>query len=349
MSGCVHVRAQDRDELARVFTEHNARRNGLGEENLTAHTEPLLAGPPGCRWDIILTNIPAKTGTPVLEDFIPRSAGALKKDGRVFLVAVNTLADFFRSRIAAAGAHLHIEETGKEHSVFVYGRNEAAAAAHESGPLVFDENFPQAYPFYIRNRSGYEMEGISYRLDTIYGAPDFDNPGGAVQAAAKLAVKIDLELKLRGKEAALLINDSGQGHFALWLERYLRHGVFRWVISGRNALALAAARAALSAALPPEAAPAALSSIIPVTDISLDRRRIEKAGPFALIAFFPEGGNLGFRETLFDETVIDSGGIVIAGMTSAEAERFDRKKPSFLCRVGDIKRKGFRAMAYQAR
>jgi len=277
----------------------------------------------------------------VLEDFVRRSAGILKKDGRVFLVAVNTLADFFRSRIVAAGAHLLAEESGKEHTVFVYGPNEAAAAAN---PLVFDENFPRAYPFYIRNQSAYEMEGISYGLDTIYGAPDFDNPGGAVQAAAKLAVKIDLASKLRGKEASLLINDSGQGHFALWLARYL-NGSFRWVLSGRNALALAAAKSALSAALPPEAtASSTLFPAIPVADISLERRCLEAAEPFALAAFFPEGGNFSFPET-----VIDTGGIAIVGMASAEAERFDRKKPAGLHRLGDIKRKGFRAMAYQAR
>ena len=333
-----HVRAQDRDELARVFTLHNARRNGLDGENLSAYTEPLLAGPPACRWDIILSNIPAKAGQPVLEDFIRRSAGILKKDGRVFLVAVNTLADFFRSRIAAAGAPLIAEENGKEHTVFVYGPNEAAAAA---SPLLVDKNFPGAYPFYIRNRGEYEMESISYRLDTVYGAPDFDKPGGAIQAAAKLSLKIDLAAKLRGNEAALLINDSGQGHFALWLARYLDGSASRWVLSGRNALALAAAQAGLSAALPQTADIRAAASIAPDADTFLER------GPFALIAYFPE-------------TVTDSawqgiarlaapGGIVIAGMTSAEAERFDRKKPAALCRLGDLKRKGFRAMAYQGR
>jgi len=326
-----HVRSQDRDELARIFTEYNARRNGLGEDHLTAHTEPLLAGPPDCRWDIILTNIPAKAGRPVLEDFIRRSAGLLKKDGRVFLVAVNTLANFFRSRITAAGAPLVVEESGKEHTVFVYGPAEAQAS-----PLLLDEHFPAAYPFYIRNQNGYEMEDIPYRLDTVHGAPDFDSPGGALQAAAKLFVKIDLASKLREKDGALLIHDSGQGHFALWLARYLKQPAFRWVFSGRNVLALAAAKSAMSAALG-----GAMPTVIPAADIALDSRRIAAEGPFALAAFFPEG------KALFPQALIGSGCILLAGMSSAEAERFDRKKPAALRRIGDIKRKGFRALAYQ--
>jgi len=327
------VRSQDRDELARIFTEYNARRNGLDETLLAAHTEPLLSGPPDCRWDIILTNIPAKAGRPVLEDFIRRSAGVLKKDGRVFLVAVNTLADFFRSRIAAAEAPLVTEETGKEHTVFVYGPCETPAS-----PLLFDADFPAAYPFYIRNQNGYEMDDIPYRLDTLHGAPDFDSPGGAIQAAAKLALKIDLASKLRGKEGKVLIHDSGQGHFALWLARYLDGGAFRWVLSGRNILALAASRSALNVA-----GSGASLSVLPAADIALECCRPGAEGPFALAALFPEG------KADFPQEVIDTGGILLAGMSSAEAERFDRKKPPALRRIGDLKRKGFRALAYQGR
>ena len=333
------LRAQDRDDLSRVFTAHNARRNGFDGECFQAYTEPLLAGPPDCRWDIILTNIPAKAGRPVLEDFVRRSAAILKKDGLVFLVAVNTLADFFRSRIAQAGAPLVREESGKEHTVFVYGRSEAAVERKDS-PIIFDENFPQAYPFYIRNRNTYEMEGLSYRLDTVHGAPDFDSPSAAIQAAAKLTVKLGLSAKLCGKDAAVLVHDSGQGHFALWLAQYLCGGDFRWVFSGANAVALAAARSALNAALP-----GARASIIPAADISLDRQRIEAAGRFALIAFFPEKS----PETAWQglSGLAAPGGIIIAGMSSVQAERFDRKKPPLLHRLGDLKRKGFRALAYQ--
>jgi len=286
----------------------------------------------------------------------------LNKDGRVFLVAVNTLADFFRTRIAAAASPL-AEETGKEHSVFVYGGKPApeasAGADHESGPLVFDGSFSRNYPFYIRNRNTYEMEDLSYRLDTVYGAPDFDSPGGAVQAAAKLAVKTGLASRLTEGDTAggaALIHDSGQGHFALWLVHYLAKASaakapasLPLVLSGRNILALAAARAAL-------ASTGTAPIIVPAADLFLDRDRLRDAataaaahGCFGFIAYIPETVPETNRDAAAWEALSDlaqPGAIVIAAMNSAEAERFDRKKTAAWRRLGDIKRNGFRALAY---
>ena len=330
---------------------------------------------------MILCNVPAKAGLPVLEDFVRRSTGLLKADGKVFLVAVNTLAGFFRSRIAALASPIK-EKAGNEHTVFVYGKADGPAdgkadsksdgKADSTGPalpLLFDESFPQSYPFYIRHRNEYEMEKIPYRLDTVHGAADFDSPGGAVQAAAKLAVKIGLaeKLALSSPGNVLIHDDAGQGHFALWLAHYLEEKEnrreIRWLFSGRNVLALAAAKAALASAR------AAMPSlIIPSADIFLDREALASASTqagghsgkgFALIAFFPEAvpetdrhqaawDGLSYlaagNEDAGDER---PGGIVIAAMSSTEAERFDRKKPAAFARLGEVKRRGFRALAYR--
>jgi hypothetical protein len=362
MAGCFHVRAQDRDELARIFTTYNAERNGILNSVFQAHTEPLLSGPQDMRWDLILSNIPAKAGPVVLEDFIHRSAAILKKEGKVFLVAVNTLADFFRSQIVTTGAPLIIEETGKEHTVFVYGSSDESNQGGDDiakSPLAFDESFP--WNFYIRNKNTYEMEDIVYNLDTVHGAQDFDSPSGRVQAAAKLAVKTNLASMMAKRETAetsLLVYDEGQGHFALWLASYIKDPMpYRWVLSGRNVLALAASRTALNEAktvlVTVKTGIAANRNsmnksdikMIPAVDIFLDRERITTAGKFDLVAFFPEKAAENAWEGL--AFVAKPNSIVIVGMASAEAERFDRKKPLGWNRLGDIKRKGFRALMYQ--
>jgi len=371
-----NVRAQDRDELARIFTEYNALNNGLGTEIFNSYAEPLLAGPPG--WNLIFSNIPAKAGKSVLMDFVSRSARLLKKDGKIFLVAVNSLSDFFRLQINTHAALLK-EENGKEHTVFVYGRAENGPGNRiESGaqydPVIFDRNFPGSYPFYFRktaDQNEYRMENISYRLDTIHGAPDFDSPGGALEAAAKLSVKINLASKLAPHltgEAAMLIHEGGQGHFALWLSNYMR-GDFRRanpnvVLSGRNILALSAAQAALK---PAEAALESAQTttvvpgstnftpiIIPAVDIFLDRERItsvcSSGKGFFFIAYFPEiVPETDRREDAWEglSQLCAEGGIVIAGMSSSDSERYDRKKSAAFSRLGEIKRKGFRAFAYK--
>jgi hypothetical protein len=352
--GALLVRAQDRDELARIFTEYNAKRNGFTAETFKAHTEPLLSGPPG--WDIILTNIPAKAGIPVLEDFVHRSAALLKNDGRVFLLAVNTLADFFQSQFTKAGILLIKKETGRKHTVFVYNRaDKTTEQSPEKFPLIFNEDFPKSYSFYIRNQNEYEMEKIRYCLDTVHGAPDFDQPGGAIKAAAKLSLKIDLAAKLAGwaaqTQSRLLVYDAGQGHFSLWLAHYLKAAgseKYQWVLSGRNILALGAARAALTASM--GLSGKNLSAIL-AADIFLDQERLAVNEGFALIAFFPETVPETDRQEADWEALaglIAPGGIAIVGMSSAEAERFDRKKLPVFSRLGEIKRKGFRALAIRA-
>jgi hypothetical protein len=357
----IKVRSQDRDELARIFTAHNAEKNGISAENLEAFTEPLLAGQPGQKWDFILTNIPAKAGLPVLEDFISRSAGLLKKDGKVFLVAVHTLADFFRAVIKTSASLLH-EEKGKEHTVFVYtgvqsggapagGPSEAKAAA----PKKKGSGFFWGNPAYLRTSAEYEMEETSYHIDAVYGASDFDNPGGETEAAAKLMAKL---ISKETNTQAVLIHEGGPGHFPVWLISKLKNqfkGLL--VLSGRNILALEAARHnclnALEKTNPENSKPEkAEIKIIPSVDLAFDKERLqsEAVSGYSLIAAFPELVPQTNRLDAIWEGMnylLAPGGLAVLGFPSTEAGRFDRKKPAGFTRAGDIKRKGFRALAYK--
>ena len=249
-----------------------------------------------------------------------------------------------------------LEEAAKEHTVFVYGKSETAAGGSTvfRASVLFDDNFPAAYPFYIRNKSEYEMEGLTYQLNTIHGAADFDTPGGAVQAAAKLAVKINLASKLRAERQNVLIHSEGQGHFALWLAAYLNAaetvGDCRYTISGRNVLALASTRAAMTTALVSassmENSAVKSIAIIPSADIFLDSQRLGAQEPFSLTAFFPETVTGTTWQGLTRITA--GGGIILVALSSVEAARFDKKKPPTVRRLADIKRNGFRALAYQS-
>jgi hypothetical protein len=365
----VRVRSQDRDELARVFTEYNARQNGVPPGQLSAHTEPLLAGPPGARWDLILSNIPAKAGEPVLADFVSRSAGLLNAGGRVLVVAVNPLADFFRARIRNASLPLYREETGRGHTVLLYGPGESGPAAYplpEGGEDLF-----QRVPAYLRNRGAYEIEGVSYVLDTCYGAASFDHPGGAVLAAAKLLTRLGLDKFVPPPEEPphplpVLIHGEDQGHFPAWLIRWAagenpgRALPFRpLVLSGRNILALEACRHNTLAALgsiPGEKSPGT-ALVRPAVDLSPPDPGTppleEPAGRgYPFIAVFPEPVPQTGRYGSYWEglaRLLAPQGIVLAALSASEAERFDRKKPPSFTRLGDIKRKGFRALAYQNR
>jgi hypothetical protein len=368
MGGGVRVRAQDRDDLARLVTSYNAGKNRIPPSVLEARTEPLLAGPGDVRWDLILSNIPAKAGRPVLEDFVRRSAGLLNPGGRVVMAAVHTLAGFFREQIAAAGVQPAQEEQNAEYSVFVFGGNPVIHAA----PVGIEPGFLEHYPFYVRATSNCKIEEIPLRLETVHGAPGFDDPGGAVLAAAKLARRIEPR-KLALDGAPVLIHEPGQGFFPCWLLEYLhRAGCLppALVLSGRNILALEAARHNVKITLKGTAA--AGLTIVPAADLQCfhagDAVQINPEsnsppeqytpdGRFGFVAAFPEQpprGSLSRQMDWFTElwktvsSLLAGGGVFIAGFGSTDAERFDRKKPAGFIRFGDLKRKGFRALGYES-
>jgi len=378
------VRCQDRDELARLITTHNAALNGIAPTLLEAYTEPLLAGLPlverlDARWDLILTNIPAKAGTPVLADFVRRSAGLLNPGGRVIMVAVRTLADFFRERIAAE-AELLQEHTGPGHSVFVYTR-----AANQSQPAMAVNGGPDfitQHPFYVRAEITRDIEDIPIHLTTIHGASGFDNPGGAVLAAAKLARRLGPEqFPLNGEP--LLVHEPDQGFFPCWLIALKKltteeHGVSDvksplktpscpknsstpWLIlSGRNILALEAARYNVTQNVRQNVLQNGntTAAIVPAADLSLGETALRQAAggrPYGCIAAFPEllpqsslPKGVDQLAAIWDAVppLLAEGGIFLVTFSSSDAERFDRKKPAGFTRLGSVKRNGFRALAY---
>ncbi|GHV73126.1 hypothetical protein AGMMS49940_04280 [Spirochaetia bacterium] len=343
----VAIRAQDRDELARAFTEYNAGRNGVPVDLrsgavLSAHTEPLLAGPKTTApaWDLILSNIPAKTGEPVLLDFIPRSAGLLTEGGSVMVVVVNTLADLFRSRIRELELPLLHDESGKEHTVLAYG------AKSKKVTDAIGDDFLRQWPCYVRCSGDFELEGTGYHIDACQGVAGFDKPGEAVRAAARLISHRGPAIIAPCMEKAILVHEPDQGHFPVWLLRYLentgRMGHGQVVLSGRNILALLAARHNLAGA----------AQVVPAVDIMLNRDELLAASgkPYGAVFLFPDMVPQTSRIGAYWEglgALLETGGQALITLPSSEAERFDRGKPQGFVRTGDHKRHGFRALGYK--
>jgi 16S rRNA G1207 methylase RsmC len=341
------VRCQDRDELARLFTAYNARKNGIPSSRFSVHTEPLLGGNSQDRWDLILSNIPAKAGASVLIDFILRSAGLLTPSGRALIVVVNPLAGFFYAQIQQGGIPLLCRETLKEHTVFMYGSSSTQAEPIQGGGA-----FLRNYPAYHRCSNSYAIGNIAYTLDAVHGVGDFDTPNGTVLVAAKLTNRLQgtqyfpLEQSL-----AILIHEPGQGHFPVWLMEYLSKpaGDHTFVLAGRNILALEASRHNLKKTS--NTIHIETCSVIDLglyQEILLETIRPRKGYDF-IVAFPDSVPQTNQLTALWQglEGLLVPGGIAVLGFSGTEAERFDRKKLKTFARLWDGNRKGFRAMAYQ--
>ncbi|MFA6507018.1 MAG: methyltransferase [Treponemataceae bacterium] len=323
----VAVRAQDRDELARVFSAQNAVRNGLGAGVFNAFTEKMLDGSEGARYDLIVSNLPAKAGSPVLANFFHRSSRMLTAGGSVAVVIVNTLADSARKWLRDADAPILAEETGIEHTVFVYGESRAPGKEAASDP-------------YLRTEAEHELESIRYAIRALHGVADFTEPSRAVAVAAKLALKL-------GVFARVLVHEAEQGHFPVFLAsaaRREKRSMPDFVICGRNTLALEAARDNTAAC-------GAQAVTVPVADFGLCAEQVSADfGNFDLVATFPD---IVPRTDRFTDTwkgaakVLLPGGYLVIAVSSSDAARFDKLKTTDFTRAGDLKRDGFRALAYR--
>jgi hypothetical protein len=382
------VRAQDRDKLARIFTRGNGARNGLKAGCFQVRTEALLDAGAGETWDLILSNIPAKAGEPVLRDFIHRSALLLAPGGRVLIVAVKPLADFFRAAVRESGAPLLQEEAGPEHQIFVYGASPGGRDGGE-GASSSGQNGAPRRPAYLRNSASYEMEGIAYRITAVHGAAEFDRPGGAAETAAKLLRRLGADRLFPPGPAApepgetpgpaagraparVLIHEGGQGHFPLWFLEFLTQEGIRpprvLVLHGRNILALEAARDSIADAgrgfTEAGHGPDGGTELrpLPGVDLGLDRNllaaRLRGGDPpddgnpaqqcCDFIAAFP-GVVPGTRpyDRIWEGlgSLLLPGGAALIALPAAEADRLIKRRPSGFTWLGDLKRRGFRALA----
>jgi hypothetical protein len=170
-------------------------------------------------------------------------------------------------------------------------------------------------------------------------------------------------------QVPLLVHEPGQGFFPCWLIGFLNsdygHGFLsfvhgsRCILSGRNILALEAARHNLMQHK--------TTTLVPAVDLQLGKSTLLEAScgqQYAFIAAFPEllpqsslpktakgGASRSGHDQLAAiweslPTLLCENGIFLAAFSSSEAERFDRKKPQGFTRLGSIKRNGFRAVAY---
>lgn len=214
------VVARDRLALAAAFTAENARLNGL---EVDAAPGLLLEGVPG-PWDLIVSNLPAKAGEPVLADFISRSLGLLAPTGLVAVVLVETLAPWFAERLVEAGAVVDHEESGPGYRVFHY---RASSVPTEASP-------PTAFPdVYRRSAVRWSVGTRNFLQKTFFGLANFD----ALDYRTQVSLPLLENLPLRGDG---LIWEPVQGHLAHWADSLMSPDSVLH-LAGNDALGVAAA------------------------------------------------------------------------------------------------------------
>lgn len=312
----LEVTARDRLALAAAFTAENALINGLEVDVAPG----LLLHDPG-PWDLIVSNLPAKAGEPVLADFVRRSQALLAPGGLVAVVVVEPLAPWFSAELDRAGAARSYEEGGRGYRVFHY--RAAASNAPVSG-------LPPAFPsVYQRGEFSWSVGSQGFRQKTYYGLPNFDG------LDYRLGVTFPLldTVSLRGDG---LVWEPVQGHLATWADAVVAQGSVIH-LGGNDLLGLEAASQNLGR-------PSRVCHPVPaVADLTLGT---ESLG-WALVQLHPE------PEVPWVEATLEAllrllapGASLVVNGTSTDLTRFLDRHRGFRKRT-DGRSKGWRAVVLE--
>ena len=220
---------QDRDALAAAFARENARTNGC----LQARVDCGLAFEhmDGETFDLIVSNLPAKAGAPVLQSFFHSIRSHLAPGGTACVVIVAPLSELALSTVSETGAELVHQETDNSYTVLHF--------RFAGGPVEVPRTRDALSP-YIRTEQTFAHRETSYLLRTAWSLPDFDTLSHA------LALSFDM---LSGVSIAgeLLVWNPGQGHIPAFLAARGSNAINGISLAARDSLELAITERALRA------------------------------------------------------------------------------------------------------
>ena len=219
--------AVDRDALAMRMTRENSELNSIEG----AQIQGSVGLHAGCReWDLIVCNLPAKAGHPVIEELLSSFAESLSASGIAAVVVVKPLESLLSNFLERSEIDVVCRDGTNDHTVFHYryrARNQPSGV-HDLDP-------------FIRRTMLFEARRMHYRLSTVFGLPDFDTIG----TAAHLAIELADDCRLGGD---ILFWNPGQGHTALFANAKNGQQIDRYILAGRDLLALEITKKNLEAA-----------------------------------------------------------------------------------------------------
>jgi len=168
------VHLVDRDALALEFTKINAKANNLAidtSENSKHIFESLgYSNVQDTDYDVILSNIPAKVGEPMLIEMLFGAKKHLKKGGLVGIVVIDAIADFVHEELKKAVKHEQLERTHYKswpgHHVYWYRFLPDAFEQTETWKIA-DESF-------VRDSVTFDFRKYAYQAQVSYDLPEFD-------------------------------------------------------------------------------------------------------------------------------------------------------------------------------
>ena len=338
---------QDRDALAVEFAARNCRENRIHDAHIIGNI--AFQDLNERQFDLILSNIPAKAGTPVLDNIIGTSLSFLRPTGIVCIVVVHTLVSLIAEAIESRGGQIIFRDDSKTHTVFHYKRSMEVSAFLPR--IEGESSIPDYMKPYVRGKFTFQSGNISYRLVSVFGLPDFDTIGHPTRLSLELFTAAARNGAFRAGDSNLLFWNPGQGHLPVFAAESIRRSADpepAIILSGRDMLQLHASNINLRGLTPPHNSAKALH--LPAIE-ELSEQLGRECVDFACIIPNPiPGTRWEIRAVAAFMDLLIPGGHLIVAATSTEAHRFLLAKGQAgrnLKLVRENKKHGFRAMLFR--
>ncbi|MDZ7792649.1 MAG: methyltransferase [Spirochaetia bacterium] len=332
--GYPHLRVtmQDRDALALAFSRYNAQKNSA--EGVHVVGGLAFQGLQGQHFDLVISNIPAKVGEPVLRQLY---RSMLFHATLSAIVVVNPLADYTQQTLAELGAQILYRAQGSGHSVFYFTPVQSALASEEklSAEELPSEELPSAY---FRTSAQFEYADLSYWLDTVWGLADFDSIPFQSQSAYRCVKSADPFNRI-------CIWNPGQGHSVALLAAAQLHQPLTVDLLGRDMLALQASRHNLRAQ-PHVSLGQLLHSPNPIIAAEKLKNEPNSQAPDLMIVELEHLAGVPRAQEVLSaaRVLLEPGGILLITGKSAHVQQFDHSPEGF-CSVTVKKHKGYKSVA----
>jgi len=320
---------RDRDALACAFSRRNAARNKVRPEAVDHAL--FLSGIENQLFDLVLCNVPAKAGPPVLDRFLRDLPGIVSGRGYGAVVVVQPIAEAALESIAASGAAILHTETGTGHVAVIFRRGAAVSPLPE---LQESPEAEESQGVYLRSEQAIRGGKAIYRLHGYWGLPEFDTPSFETDLAIDLCDKI---LDGSSVKRALFIN-PGIGRVACHVRSRKKDAVID--LCGRDALELAASYGNIALNRKKDA----------VDGMSVaDATGLPDSAYDLIVEFVELIPRVDTLENSWNqaERLLRAGASYIAVMPSSVMDRFARHRLKIFNRMAERKKKGFACASWR--
>jgi 16S rRNA G1207 methylase RsmC len=222
-AGCpsAEVHMTDRDALALEYSRENASLNGF--DDLKIYGSLAYDSIKDTDFDLIVSNIPAKVGEPILKNMIIDAQDHLIDGGKVVIVVIDAINDFINQELTQdENIDITFHRSWPGHHVYHY-------------QFKTKRKIPNINTFnsgdYYRQKNLVKINNQEFELDVSHNLPEFDQ----LSFDTSLLLQYIEQLKIKPNAEVLNIN-PGQGYIPLAIARNTKN--VSLLIPDRDLLAL---------------------------------------------------------------------------------------------------------------